>query len=244
MSGPFSKVVWTITLVVCAVLPISSQSGASTAARQLGPLTCDADALHPDSYALATRVQALIVNEDRSDWWDRFIIGKHAADLKDLNSSAITAAERALELDPRNLLAHAILARQYVVVGEDASRADASWRTVLDNGGAVVWTATLYDVDTQSYFLVAFDRNGLRIYRYGELAGAFETSMGMPKFVGVDRERFWRAMAGCIDPSARPESSVAWNGSRNQGWQLGALVQADRPPCLDHLGPRQEERPS
>ena len=70
------------------------------------------------------------------------------------------------------------------MLGEDATLADRSWRTVLDNGGAVVWTATLYDVDSKSYFLMAFDRQALRIYRYGELAGPFETHLGMPRFVG------------------------------------------------------------
>jgi hypothetical protein len=75
----------------------------------------------------------------------------------------------------------------------------------------VVWTATLYDVDARSYFLMAFDRNAIRVYRYGELAGPFETRLGVPQFVGEDRERFWRAMGGCIDPAARPEAVVPWS---------------------------------
>jgi hypothetical protein len=57
------------------------------------------------------------------------------------------ASPNGLRLDDRNLLAHATLARQCAVVGEDADRA---WRTVFDNAGAVVWTATLYDVDAKS----------------------------------------------------------------------------------------------
>jgi hypothetical protein len=195
-----SKFVWSVSLVFCTVLPVSAQ-----------PPTCDANRLDPDSYALTTRAQADIVNEDRSSWWDGFLIGKHAADLRDLNFSATSAAEHALKIDNRNLLAHGILARQYVVLGEDARLADASWRTVLDNGGAVVWTATLYDVDVKSYFVLAFDRVALRIYRYGELAGPFEKSMGMPKFAGADRERFWRALAGCIDPAAQPEAVIPWS---------------------------------
>jgi hypothetical protein len=63
------------------------------------------------------------------------------------SASATSVAEYALRLDDRNLLAHATLARQCAVVGEDADRA---WRTVFDNAGAVVWTATLYDVDAKS----------------------------------------------------------------------------------------------
>lgn len=199
MTGPLGKFVWTFSLVFCAVLPVDAQ------------LTCDPERLDPDSYALTTRAQADIINEERSSWWDGFLIGKHAADLRDLNFSATSAAEHALRLDSRNLLAHGILARQYVVLGEDARLADASWRAVLDNGGAVVWTATLYDVDVKSYFVLAFDRETLRVYRYGELAGPFEKRMGMPKFVGGDRERFWRALAGCVDQEARPEAVIPWS---------------------------------
>jgi hypothetical protein len=209
MSRPLWKFVWTLSIVFCAVLPASSQreeAGGIPAA-----LTCDAGQLDADSYALTTRAMAEIVTEQRTGWWDGFRIGKHAAALRDLNFSATSAAEHALRLDARNLLAHGTLARQYVVVGEDARLADASWQAVLDQGGAVVWTATLYDVDVKSYFVVAFDRVGLRVYRYGELAGPFEKKMGMPTFVGADRERFWRALGGCIDPAARSEAVIPWS---------------------------------
>jgi hypothetical protein len=211
MSHPFSKVVWTVSFVLCAALPLSSRSGA--AAPDAAP-TCDPARIDADSYALTTRAMAEIVTEERTSWWDGFFVGRHAAALDDLNYSATSAAEYALRLDPRNLLAHGILARQYVVVGEDARLADGSWAAALDNGGAVAWTATLYDVDVKSYFVLAFDRSALRIYRYGELAGPFEKTMGMPKFVGGDREPFWRALAGCIDPAARPEAVIPWSDVR------------------------------
>jgi hypothetical protein len=32
----------------------------------------------------------------------------------------------------------------------------------------------------------------------------------MPKFPGPERERFWRAWAGCLDPTARPETTIPW----------------------------------
>ena len=214
MSRTTANVAWTLVVLFCTVLPASSQTVEPRELRPAGLPTCDAGTLDPDSYALATRAQAHIINEDRSSWWDGFLIGKHAADLEELNLSATGAAERALRFDARNLLAHGILARQYVVLGVDATLAAASWRAVLDNGGAVVWTATLYDVDTKSYFLMAFDRGALRVYRYGELAGSFDTKMGMPTFVGADRERFWRAMGGCIDPTARPEAVIPWSDVR------------------------------
>ena len=210
MSRPLSKVVWTLSIVGCAVLPGSSQAPPPVSAA----LSCDARVLDADSYALTTRGMAEVVNEERTSWWDGFVIGRHAAALRDLNFSAASAAEHALRIDPRNLLAHGTLARQYVVIGEDARLADASWRAVLDNGGAVVWTATLYDVDVKSFFVMAFDRSAVRVYRYGEIAGPFEKTMGMPRFVGADREGFWRALGGCVDPAARPEAVIPWTHVR------------------------------
>jgi hypothetical protein len=177
-------------------------------------LTCDPSQLDRDSYALTTRAQALIVTETRMSWWDGFNVGNAFDALYDLNSSSIFAAERARELDPRNLLAHGLLARQYVVTGEDATMADAEWRSVLDHGGAIVWTATLYDVDARSYFLVAFDRHAMRIYRFGEFASPFTTRLTMPQFPGPERERLWRAWGGCIDADAQPEALIPWSDVR------------------------------
>src|SRR5262249_45477007 len=172
---PQRKFVWTFLAMLCTLVPAPAVAQAQA--------SCDERAIDPTSYALTTRAQARIVTDERSDWWDGFDVGNAFDDLADLNASSTWAAERARSLDPHNLLAHGLLARQYVVTGQDAHDADAEWATVLDNGGAVVWTATLYDVDAKSYFLLAFDRRQLRIYRYGELAGAFETQLGMPKFV-------------------------------------------------------------
>jgi hypothetical protein len=89
--------------------------------------------------------------------------------------------------------------RQYVVVGEDADYADRAWRTVLDNGGAVVWTATLYDVDAKSYFVVAFDRKALRVYRYGGLAGPFEIKVNL------------HGATGTVDVYVSPDYRDPWN---------------------------------
>jgi hypothetical protein len=207
-----SKFVWTSVFLVLPILPVASQRHpADERARTIAP-TCDAHVIDPESYALTTRAQAAIVNEDRSGpWWERFSVNEAAADLYDLNSSATYAAERARDLDPRNLMSYGLLARQYVVTGEDASLADSAWQTALDHGGAVVWTATLYDVDTKSFFVMAFDRAALRVYRYGALAGPYPTHLGFPKFVGEERERFWRAMGGCIDPDARAEAVIPWS---------------------------------
>ena len=193
----------TALVLLCAALPAAAQ-----------PLTCDAAQINPDSYWLTTNAQAMIVTADRSAWWERFSVNKASDDLRDLNWGSLTAAERALELDANNLLAHAVLARQYVVLGIDAARAQDEWRAVLNSKGAVVWTASLYDVDVKSYFLFAFDRQAIRVYRFGELAAPLETHLGMPKFPGPERPRLWRAWAGCIDPAARAEAVIPWSDVR------------------------------
>jgi hypothetical protein len=95
-------------------------------------LTCDASAIDPRSWALTTRAQALNVAAPRYRWWDAFDIGKHEWDLADLNENAARLADRA--------------------------RAEEAMRAVMDSGGTVVWTATLYDVDARTYFALAFDR--------------------------------------------------------------------------------------
>ena len=138
MARPSSKVVWGGIITFCAILLAFSQVQGAREQPQApasSALTCDAAQINPDSYALATRIQALIVTEDRSAWWERFSVAKAANDLRDLNWGSLYAAERAVEIDPHNLLAHAILARQDVVLGIDAARARQEWHAVLDNGG-------------------------------------------------------------------------------------------------------------
>jgi len=154
---------------------------------------------------------ASVVAQDRTDWWRWFDLGRVQQDLAELNFSESAAAERALSIDPRNRLAHGILARQYLIDqnGEAAAR---EWETVLDSGGAVGWTGTLYDVDVRTYFLLTFDREGLRIYRFDRVVEALQRGTGgIPKFPGPGDQRFWAASAGCVDPSVAPEAFVPWS---------------------------------
>jgi len=214
------NVVWTGLMVLSALVHVTAQFSEPPLAmppdRSTTPTvaTCDSRLIDQDSYALSTDAQARIVTADRLDWWDGFNVGSAFEALHDLNSASVWAAERARALDTTNLLAHGVLARQYVIIGEDADLAQREWQTVFDNGGAVVWTATLYDVDARSYFVVAFDREALRVYRFGELAGPLETLLGVPQIPGADRERLWRAWGGCIDPLARPEAVIPWSDVR------------------------------
>jgi hypothetical protein len=174
-------------------------------------LTCDAARIDPRSYGLTTRAQARNLLEPRHSWWDSFDLGKYEDDLGDLNEVSARLAERARQIDPSNLMADGILARQYVVLGEPEP-AEASWRRVLDAGGAVVWSATLYDVDARTYFFLAFDRAALRVYRMDTLAGGpvKRGFYGIPEFPPAGNDRFYEAMGGCIDPARKPEAVVAW----------------------------------
>jgi hypothetical protein len=172
-------------------------------------LTCDAERLDPRSYRLTTRAQALIVtDEDR--FRDPFALGEHAADLLDLNLATTRAAERALAIDPANRMAHAILARQFLVLGEPEP-AEQAWQAVVESGGGVAWTGTLYDVDARTYFLLVFDQAGIRVYTFEQAAGTVERGFyGIPEFPGPENEGFWAAVGGCLDPELRPQARIAW----------------------------------
>jgi hypothetical protein len=185
------------------------------AAAPAAELTCEPARIDPDSYQLTTRAQALNLLEPRYSWWDGFNLGKHVDDLGDLNHTATRLAERALELDPANQMAWSILARQYVI-GDEPERAEGAWLRALDGGGAVVWSATLYDVDARTFHFVAFDRRALRVYTMQTLnRGPVERGFyGLPKFPPAANERFYAAMAGCLDASLPPEAVVPWSDVR------------------------------
>ena len=188
---------------------VSSAVISTPAAGQI--LTCDPGQLSIDSYRLTTEAQARNVLTPRYRWWDAYNFGKHADDLADLNMSATGIAERARELDDRNLMAHSQIARQYVIEGIDARLAETAWRRTLDAGGAVVWTATLYDVDARSYFILAFAADAMRIYRFGQLAGPTPTHYGIPDFPGPEPTVFWSALGGCLPHAIEPAATIPWS---------------------------------
>src|SRR5439155_5902043 len=173
--------------ILAGALALARAAGTAGAAETL---TCDPTELDARSYRLTTRAQALIINDPRGSWWDGFQLGKHEEQLADLNEASAFAAERALEADPRNLMGYGILAR-VALAPEQPDRAEAAWQHALDGGGAVVWSATLYDVDARTYFFLAFDRHALRVYRMEQLAGVVKRGFyGIPEFPGADNERF------------------------------------------------------
>jgi hypothetical protein len=197
------------------------------------PATCDAAGIKPESYRLAVEAQALNLTTPYHRWWDTYDLGARPTDAEDADDAAIAIAERALELDDRNLLAHAQLARQYLVAGLDASRAHEAWRRALDGGGAVAWLATLFDVDDRAYFVVAFDREGIRVYRFGQLAGAIRQERGVPVLPGPDREELWRALGGCVPEGLPPEATIPWSSVREiESGRFALWFELDSPVAI------------
>lgn len=173
--------------------------------------TCDESAINAESYRLTIEAQALNVLRPREPWWEPYGIWNRPGEIGEINEAAVRLAERAKELDDNNLLAHGHLARQYVVLAVDATRAEDEWRRVIDNGGAIVWTASLYDVDARSFFVIAFDPRGIRIFRFSPLAGELRTHFGVPEVPGTDRIEFWRALGGCIPANTPADAEVPWS---------------------------------
>jgi hypothetical protein len=201
-------------LAIAAALMASAALQDPAPATNSAPLTCDPATIAAESYRLTVEAQALNVTKPYYRWWDNYDIGRKAKDVEDAGDAAIVIAERARELDDRNLLAHAQLARLYVTAGVDAKHAREAWRRTLDAGGAVVWVATLFDVDDRAYFVVAFDRQGIRLYRFGQLAGALRTNLGVPQIPGPDREELWRGLGGCLPDGMPPEATIPWSAIR------------------------------
>lgn len=177
--------------------------------------TCDAERLNRESYRLSTDAQALNVTRPRTDWWDGFdaSLRTHQDALGDLNEGALTIAERALDLDPRNMMAQSQVGRQLIILGEDGARARTVIDALFENGGALAWTATLYDVDAKSFFVMTFDRQGMTVYRFGEAAPNFTRHLGVPEFPGPEAAALWRAWGGCTD-GLRAEAFVPWSDVR------------------------------
>ena len=125
--------------------------------------------MNRDSYRLSTDAQALNVTRPRTSWWDGFdaSLRTHQDALGGLNEAAVTIAERALDLDTNNLLAQSQLARQLLILGEDRERTRAELHTLFAGGGSLAWTATLYDVDAKSFFVMTFSRDGITVYSLG-----------------------------------------------------------------------------
>src|SRR5688500_15724059 len=65
--------------------------------------TCDETLITPDSYRLTTEGQAMNVLRPREPWWESFGVWKEPREIGNLNQGSVRLAERARELDERNL---------------------------------------------------------------------------------------------------------------------------------------------
>src|SRR6187402_3518899 len=88
-------------------------ASATSAHAQTSAITCDPAQIRAGSYTLTTEGQALNLTRPRTRWWDAFdaTLAPYQDALWDLNEASLALAERALEIDSRNALAHAQLAR-------------------------------------------------------------------------------------------------------------------------------------
>jgi hypothetical protein len=201
-------------MVSRAVVAAGLWAGAVAAAAADATLTCDREKIEPGSYRLTTRAQAMNLLQPRHTWWDSFNIGKAAEASWDLHEAAARLAERAVELDANNLMAHGQLARVYLAL-DQPDLAERAWQRVTEAGGSVAWTATLYDVDARTYFVMAFGRAGIRIYRFEQIAGHVVRGRGgVPEFPPAENEAFYSALGGCLDPKIVPEATVPWSDVR------------------------------
>jgi hypothetical protein len=205
-------------LVVFTLLlssPADAQPAEAQSATVAQAVTCDPEHLNRESYRLSTDAQALNVTRPRNQWWDGFdaSLREYQDSLADLNEAALTIAERALDLDPKNQLARSQLARQLVILGDDPSRARAEIANLFAQDGALAWTATLYDVDAKAFFIMAFDRKGITVFRFGEAAPNYPKHLGVPKFPGPEATKLWRAWGGCLH-GLRAETFVPWSDVR------------------------------
>jgi hypothetical protein len=203
--------------LAAAVLLVSVVHGRSQPAVSGVSATCDESSIAGESYRLTTEAQAHNVLRPRDRWWEPYGIWNGPREIGHPNEASIRLAERAKELDESNLLAHGYLARQYVVMAIDAEKAKTEWSRVVAGGGAITWTASLYEVDPRSYFLFAFDRRGIRVFRFAQLAGELRTHFGVPDFPGPDRIEFWRALGGCLPANTSAEVEIPWSSVREIG---------------------------
>jgi hypothetical protein len=205
----FAAPLVSVCLLGLGAFPIAQSRPATPSA------TCDQAAIDDRSYTLTTEAQAMNVLRPREPWWEPYGVWQEPREIGDVHQGAARLAEQAEKLDADNLLAQGYLARHYLIMAVDAAKAEQAWTRVLDNGGAITWTATLHDVDPRSFFLLAFDRTGIRVFPFRELAGEVRTHFGVPEFPGPGQPVFWRALGGCLAPEARPVAEIPWNRVRD-----------------------------
>jgi hypothetical protein len=188
-------------------------------------LTCDAARIKPASYALVTRGAAL-ASAEQYDFWEQFAVDSPGRPIATTNEALAFAAQRAVELDVTNQMAHAIRARELLILGQ-VEMAEAAWHRVIESQGAVAWPATLGGKDE---LLVEFNGQDMRLYSRGQLQKRLSASSD---------DAVWAAAGGCIDSRIQAAAIVAWlNVSEIKNEKKGGLSFRLREPIAVTIGGR------
>jgi hypothetical protein len=163
-------------------------------------LTCDATLIKPASYGLTTRGVAL-ASAAQYDFWEQFDVDSPGRPMTSPDEAMAFAAQRAAEVDITNQMAHAIGARELLLLGQ-TEMAEAAWHRVLENQGSVVWIGTLSAGGGPDEFLVEFDRQDMRIYSRAQVQERSSSSSS--------DEALWAALGGCVDSNIKAAAIVLW----------------------------------
>ena len=104
----------------------------------------------------------------------------------------------------------------------------------------VVWTATLYDVDYKSYFLMSFGRDAVRIYRMGQFTGPIDRTLGYAKFPEPTESRFTRRRRAVRIPRSR-RPTIRWSDVKELRSGNGCVVVQALGAGDDRVGSRKQE---
>ena len=168
-------------------------------------VTCDPGILNPESYRITTEAIPSIWMEPLPKLL--YPLPEDVFDLQYRRTVAVTdQAVAALDLDERNLMAHNILARNFLVFHNTWNEAKYHWQVLFQNGKGVTFDAVIYSVDGRSMFIVRLTPEAIEVYRYGQFG---RMAMGYPPATPKYR-RFWLSHNGCIPPEIHPDAAIPW----------------------------------
>jgi hypothetical protein len=180
-------------LALLALVPASTLVACS---RDRIPLTCDATQIKPASYGLVTH-GATLASARQYDFWEQYGVDSPGREIASPDEALAFAAQRAAEVDVTNQMAHAISARELLILGQSAM-AEAAWHRVIDNYGSVAWLGAIQGHDGE--LLVEFNRQDMRLYPREAMRHA----------TAGDETVWAAALGGCLDPHVAPAAIVSW----------------------------------
>ena len=196
-------------LTLAALLAQPSSSIACS--RESRPLSCAKAALQSASFELSTRGVALAASAPHEPFWEEWKIDGPGRPLTTADEAVAFAAQRAIELDSANAIAHSVLARELLILGQ-AAVAEGVWRHVFEGGGSVSWPVRVANLGNREG-IVAFSPVGLRLY---------------PAAARKDRvpavgDPFWLASGGCVEGIVNATTAISWDLVREIRSDRGSL---------------------